>query len=74
MIVVADHSHAPVEHPIALVEALGDDVHVLAPARTGMTRSRRAAGAEIAWCPSQRSAQLYVLDPERRDELAAAAS
>jgi hypothetical protein len=69
VIVVADHSHTPVEHPVELVAALGSDLHVLAPARTGMTRSRRAAGADVAWCPSQRSAQLYVLDPGRRDEL-----
>jgi hypothetical protein len=69
VIVVADHSHAPVEHPIELVEALGDEVQVLAPARTGMTRSRRAAEADVAWCPSQRSAQLYVLDEARRPEL-----
>jgi hypothetical protein len=56
VIVVADHSHAPVEQRIALQEAF-QTFHLLAPSGRG------ADEAEIALCPSQRSAQVYALVP-----------
>ena len=65
MIVCSDHSQSQVEEEIDLFR--------------GVRRLRRAAGArrcgrarwtsEIAVCPASRSAQVYVLDPERRAEL-----
>jgi len=54
VIVVADHSHAPVEQTIAFQDAFAD-YDVLPPSGRG------ADTARIALCPSQRSAQLYVL-------------
>jgi Type I phosphodiesterase / nucleotide pyrophosphatase len=62
VIVVADHSHAPVEQTIALW-AHFEDFAVLQPA------DPRALDAEIAVCPAQRSAMLYVLVSEGRDAL-----
>ncbi len=59
VIAVADHSHADIEHTIALEEAVGARFTVLTPG------SRRAAEAEVAYCPSQRSAQLYALGEDR---------
>jgi hypothetical protein len=62
VIVVSDHSQAPVEERIRLDEALLDfDV---------ATRSAaRSSGAEIALSPAQRSAMIYALDEDRRAEL-----
>ncbi|WP_354699727.1 hypothetical protein DSM112329_05451 [Paraconexibacter sp. AEG42_29] len=57
VIVVADHSHAPVEQTIAFQEAFAR-YDVLPPSGRGADRAR------IALCPSQRSAQLYVLEPD----------
>jgi hypothetical protein len=61
IIVMGDHSQVQVEDRISLSEAFG------------AWRVRRPVGAEddaeIAVCPAQRSAGLYVLDPERRDGL-----
>jgi hypothetical protein len=62
VIVVADHSHAPVEEVAELQEAFGDWA-VLAPS------GARAADAEIAVCPSQRSAQVYALVEEGREHV-----
>jgi hypothetical protein len=62
MIVVADHSHALVEQNIDLFRALADFE------LTGPGASRPDEG-EIAICPAQRSAMLYVLEPEGREEL-----
>ncbi len=59
VIVVADHSHALVEHEVGLVEAL-DGWTVAGP---GLAR---AQDAELAVCPAQRSAMLYLLVPEAR--------
>jgi hypothetical protein len=56
--VVADHSHAEVERTIALEEAVTARFTVLAPS------GRRPEEAEVAFCPSQRSAQLYALGEE----------
>jgi len=62
MIVVADHSHAPVEKVIAIFEAFSD--YAVLPAS-----GSRAADAEIALCPSQRAAMVYGLVSAARDEL-----
>ena len=58
VIVVADHSHADVEQVIDLEAAIAARFSVLMP------NGRRAADAEVAVCPSQRSAQLYALGEE----------
>jgi hypothetical protein len=61
VIVMADHSHAAVEKTIRLTDAFGDFA-VLAPGRAD-------EDAEIATCPAQRSAMVYVLVEEGRAEL-----
>jgi hypothetical protein len=58
VIVMSDHSQTAVEDRINLAELLGD-WQVLTP--TG-----DAAVADVAACPSARSAQVYVLDADRR--------
>jgi hypothetical protein len=60
VIVMSDHSQTAVEDRINLAEIVSD-WRVLMP--TG-----DVASADVAACPSARSAQVYVLDPERRDE------
>jgi hypothetical protein len=62
MIVVADHSHAPVEKVIPIFEAFGE--YAVLPAS-----GSRAADAEIALCPSQRAAMVYGLLDAGRDAL-----
>ena len=62
MIVLADHAHSLVSESIALSDLAGD-LRVLAPDDPAPEE------ADIALCPGQRSAMVYVLDPERRDEL-----
>ncbi|MEA2177959.1 MAG: hypothetical protein QOG77_1256, partial [Solirubrobacteraceae bacterium] len=62
VIVVADHSHAPVERRAELGTAFAD-FHVLPPNGAGRDE------AEIALCPAQRSAMVYALLPEGREEL-----
>ncbi len=62
VIIVADHSHAPIEKAIDLQAAYAE-LSVLAP-----SGSRRAE-AEVAVSPAQRSAMVYVLVPEGRDAL-----
>ncbi len=59
VIVMADHSQAPVTDTIALQDILGE-LDVLGPggARKGSPR--------IAVCPSQRAAMVYLLAEERR--------
>jgi hypothetical protein len=61
VIVMSDHSQTAVEDRINLGELLSE-LRVLAP-------DGEASGADVAACPSARSAQVYVLDPSRRDEL-----
>jgi Type I phosphodiesterase / nucleotide pyrophosphatase len=58
VIVMSDHSQTAVEERVNLAGLLAD-WKVLAP-------SGEASGADVAACPSARSAQVYVLDPERR--------
>jgi hypothetical protein len=62
LVVVADHSHALIERRIEF-EAAFRDFHVLGPSATAFEE------AEIALCPSARSAQIYILVPEGRDTL-----
>jgi predicted AlkP superfamily pyrophosphatase or phosphodiesterase len=61
MIVMADHSQAPVTATIDLQGELAE-LEVLAPGRPGRP-------ARIAVCPSQRAAMVYVLDEHRRSTL-----
>src|SRR6476659_8211275 len=62
MIIVADHSHAAVEAAVDLFAPFSE-LSVL-PAS-----GNRAGDAEIALCPSRRSAMIYALVPAARDEL-----
>ncbi len=62
VVVTSDHSQALVEERIRLDFAL-EDFHVATPSATA------SLGAELALSPAQRSAMIYVLEPERRDEL-----
>ena len=62
VIVMSDHSQTAVEDRLNLAAALSD-WRVLTPA------DHTIEGAELAACPSSRSAMVYVLDPARRDEL-----
>jgi hypothetical protein len=62
VIVTSDHSQAVVEARIRLHERFAD-FHVASPSAS------RSVGAEIALSPAQRSAMIYALDPERREEL-----
>jgi predicted AlkP superfamily pyrophosphatase or phosphodiesterase len=73
MIVVADHSHAAIEQRVDLLDAFGD-LEVAGPVRQARTRAGRPSRAaraepEIAVSPSQRSAMVYALVPEARDEI-----
>jgi predicted AlkP superfamily pyrophosphatase or phosphodiesterase len=63
VIVMSDHSQIAVVDQVNLALAL-DSYSLLRPEAVA------DEGAEIAICPSQRSGQVYVLDPERRAELA----
>ena len=67
VILVSDHSHSTVEAHIDLGGAFGEAL-VLQP------NDVEPSAAELAVCPAQRAAMVYVLEPERRDELAAAAA
>jgi hypothetical protein len=62
VIVVADHSHALVEANVDLFEAL-QEFEITGP------RGATPDDAEIAVCPAQRSAMVYLLLQEGRDEL-----
>ena len=66
VIVTSDHSQAAVEERIRLDTAFADfDV----AAQTAAS----SIGAEVAISPAQRAAMVYVLDPERREEVMARA-
>jgi hypothetical protein len=62
VIVMSDHSQIAVVDRVNLGSALAD-FNVLTPFDS------RMEGKEIAVCPSQRSAQVYVLDDDRRESL-----
>ena len=63
VIVMADHSQNAIDSSVNLAQAL-DSWRLLLPA------DQAPEDAEIAVCPGARSAQVYVLDEERRDVLA----
>ena len=66
MIVCSDHSQSQVEREIDVFKAFdGFGLEPPAPSRV----RRDGEPPEIAVCPSSRSAQVYVLDRERRAEL-----
>jgi predicted AlkP superfamily pyrophosphatase or phosphodiesterase len=65
VMVMSDHSQIAVVDRVNLGAALAR-FDVLTP------YDGRVDGREIAVCPSQRSAQIYVLDDDRRDELTSA--
>ncbi|MEI2702510.1 MAG: alkaline phosphatase family protein [Baekduia sp.] len=72
VIVCSDHGHGHVERTFDLHAAFGD--FQIAQPTPPMRENRKAAqeqaaGAEIALCPNQRAAMVYVLDRERRQEL-----
>jgi len=62
VIVMSDHSQTPVEQAINLAEVF-DDARVLTPGDVAPTE------AELAACPSARSAMVYALDEARREQL-----
>ena len=62
VIVMADHSHAPVESTIRLTDVFGDFA-ISGP------RGVATEDAELAVCPSQRSAMIYALVGEGRQAL-----
>jgi predicted AlkP superfamily pyrophosphatase or phosphodiesterase len=64
VILLSDHSQASVEERIRLDLAF-EEFEVATPSPT------RSDGAELALSPAQRSAMIYVLDEDRRDELLA---
>jgi Type I phosphodiesterase / nucleotide pyrophosphatase len=81
MVVMADHSQAPVGDTVALQDALAE-LRVLEPARSAerirarspvahssAARSRVTGEPRIAVCPTQRAAMVYVLGERRREEL-----
>src|SRR3954453_16484822 len=59
---MSDHSQIAVVDQVNLAQAL-ESYSLLLPEEPD------DEGAEIAICPSQRSGQVYVLEPERREEL-----
>ena len=77
MIVMADHSQAPVEAAIDLQEELAE-LGVLGPARParGGRATARAEAVEprVAVCPSQRAAMVYALHDDERDAMRASAA
>jgi predicted AlkP superfamily pyrophosphatase or phosphodiesterase len=62
VIVASDHSQAPVEERIRLDRAFEDFDVAAQTAASGI-------GAEVALSPAQRSAMVYVLDEDRREEI-----
>jgi len=63
---MSDHSQTSVEQGVSLADALPEQ-RVLTPGDPAPLE------AELAVCPSARSGAVYVLDEERREELAATA-
>jgi hypothetical protein len=72
VIVMADHSQAPVSETIALQDELAE-LGVLGPARParGSRGADAAAEPRIAVCPSQRAAMVYALEESERDAMRA---
>jgi Type I phosphodiesterase / nucleotide pyrophosphatase len=67
VIVMSDHSQTAVEQAINLAEVFAD-ARVLTPGDVAPSE------AELAACPSARSAMVYALDEGRREELVRAAA
>jgi hypothetical protein len=65
VIVMADHSQAPMTGAIPLPGELRD-LYVLGPDRGSAAADGRPW---VAFCPSQRAAMVYVIDEEERDAL-----
>jgi hypothetical protein len=62
VIVCSDHSQAPVEDRIRLAEAFGEfDLATPSPSRS--------IGADVAISPAQRSAMVYALDADKRQQI-----
>jgi hypothetical protein len=61
VIVMSDHAQSPVEDRVSLAEALAA-WRLLRPADSAPEE------AELAVCPGARSAQVYILDPDEREE------
>ncbi len=79
MIVMADHSQAPVTATIDLQRELADlgvrqpeNPSLLSMGR-GSSRTHADIEPRIAVCPSQRAAMVYALHPEERDAMRATA-
>jgi hypothetical protein len=68
VIVMADHSQAPVRETIALQDELAE-LGVMGPVRPRETSGE--GEPRIAVCPSQRAAMVYALDPGERDAMRA---
>jgi hypothetical protein len=66
VIVMSDHSQTAVEQSINLAETFAD-MRVLTPGDVAPSE------AELAACPSARSAMVYALDEARREELVSGA-
>ncbi|HST55600.1 MAG TPA: alkaline phosphatase family protein [Solirubrobacteraceae bacterium] len=62
VIVMADHSQAPVTHPVALQDAL-TDFDVLKPGAVPDPEK-----TQLAVCPSQRAAMVYVLGNDNENQ------
>ena len=62
VIVASDHSQAPVEERIRLDRAFAEFDVATQSASSGI-------GAEVALSPAQRSAMIYVLDDENREDI-----
>jgi hypothetical protein len=66
VIVMADHSQAPVTASVTLTDDFAELDVLPAGARLGSGRAERS---RIAVCPSQRAAMVYALDPDRREHV-----
>jgi hypothetical protein len=66
VIVMSDHSQTQIEAPVNLADVFAD-------ARVLLPSDPAPVEAELAVCPSARSAMVYVLDEARRAELVRAA-
>jgi predicted AlkP superfamily pyrophosphatase or phosphodiesterase len=72
VVVCSDHSQAPVEERIRLDEAFADFT-VATPSARGTGGAGRAGpdspAPEVALSPAQRSAMIYALDPDHREQI-----
>ncbi|HUA11412.1 MAG TPA: alkaline phosphatase family protein [Solirubrobacteraceae bacterium] len=68
VVVMADHSQAPVGSKVSLQEVLAP-LGVRGPGRS--RAGEEQLGARIAVCPSQRAAMVYALEPSGRDAMRA---